>query len=197
MPRASPNPKSSPRPCAGVHRAARDGRSPQAPSLAAPWIPAQGRDDRISRRPALAHPRHASHPPLMRILLLSPLLLAAAPMLGQDSLPPPPDLRFDIPANAAPQQVQLRGGNYAPGEGVALHVHPGVEMAYVVAGTVEFRMGDTVVIKRAGDTNLIPRGTPHAAKNIGTDTARIVSAFVIDQGAQLRVPVGADGKPLP
>ncbi|WP_066800058.1 cupin domain-containing protein [Sphingomonas soli] len=130
----------------------------------------------------------------MRIILLAPLLLAAT--TAQDSLPPPPDLRFDIPADALPQQVQLRGGNYAPGEGVALHVHPGVEMAYIVAGTVEFRMGDKIVVKRAGESNLIPRGVPHAAKSIGPETARIVSAFVIDQGAQLRVPVGEDGKPL-
>ncbi|HSI16388.1 MAG: cupin domain-containing protein [Sphingomonas sp.] len=132
----------------------------------------------------------------MRILLLAPLF-AATPMLGQDTPPPPPDLRFDIPAGAAPQQVQLRGGNYAPGQGVPLHIHPGVEMAYVVEGTIEFRMGDTVVVKHAGDSTLIPRGTPHSAKNIGTGTARVVSAFVIDQGAQLRVPVGEDGKPLP
>ena len=126
-----------------------------------------------------------------------PLLLAAAPLLGQDALPPPPDLRFDIPAGAAPQQVQLRGGNYAPGQGVPLHVHPGVEMAYIVQGTIEFRIGGDTVIKHAGDSTLIPRGTPHAAKSLGPDTARIVSAFVIDQGAQLRVPVGEDGKPLP
>ena len=134
---------------------------------------------------------------VMRILIFTPLLLAAAPMLAQDALPPPPDLRFDVPQDKGPQQVQLRGGNYAPGAGVALHVHPGVEMAYIVAGTVEFRMGDTVIVKRAGDSNLVPRGTPHSARNIGTDTARIVSAFVIDQGAPLRVPVGEDGKPLP
>lgn len=133
----------------------------------------------------------------MRLLLLTPFLLAAAPMLGQDTLPPPPDLRFDVPADAGPQQVQLRGGNYAPGEGVPLHVHPGVEMAYVVAGTIEFRIGDQVMIKHAGDSTLIPRGTPHSAKSLGPETARVVSAFVIDQGKPLRVPVGEDGKPLP
>jgi quercetin dioxygenase-like cupin family protein len=133
----------------------------------------------------------------MRILLLTPLLLAAAPMLGQDSLPPSPDLRFDVPENAGPTQVQLRGGIYKPGEGVPLHVHPGVEMAYVVQGTIEFRMNGQVLIKHAGDTTLIPRGTPHAAKSLGPETARVVSAFVVDQGQPLRVPVGEDGKPLP
>lgn len=133
----------------------------------------------------------------MRLILLTPLLLAATPMLGQDSLPPPPDLRFDIPADAAPQQVQLRGANYAPGQGLPLHVHPGVEMAYVVTGTIEFRMNGLVLIKHAGDSTMIPRGVPHAARNIGTDTARVVSAFVIDQGKPLRVPVDEDGKPLP
>lgn len=132
----------------------------------------------------------------MRLLLCTPLLLAAAPMLGQDAPPPPPDLRFDIPEGAAPQQVQLRGANWAPGEGVALHVHPGVEMAYVVQGTIEFRMGGETIVKHAGDSTLIPRGTRHAARNIGKDTARVVSAFVIDKGAPLRVPVDEDGKPL-
>jgi len=132
----------------------------------------------------------------MRLILLT-LLLAATPMLGQDSLPPPPDLRYDIPADAAPQQVQLRGANYAPGQGLPLHVHPGVEMAYVVTGTIEFRMDAKVLIKHAGDSTMIPRGTPHAARNIGSETARVVSAFVTDQGKPLRVPVGEDGKPLP
>lgn len=132
----------------------------------------------------------------MRAFFLAPLLLAATPLLGQDSLPPPPDLRFDIPANAGPTQVQLRGANYAPGQGLALHAHPGVEMAYVVTGTIEFRLGDQIVIKHAGDSTLIPRGTPHSAKSIGTETARVVSAFVVDQGQPLRVPVGEDGKPL-
>lgn len=133
----------------------------------------------------------------MRILLLAPLFAAATPMIGQDTLPPPPDLKYDIPAGSAPQQVQLRGGNYAPGAGVPLHIHPGVEMAYIVEGTIEFRMGDQVVVKHAGDSTLIPRGVPHSAKNIGTGTARVVSSFVIDRGAQLRIPVGEDGKPLP
>lgn len=133
----------------------------------------------------------------MRILLLTPLLLAATPLLGQDSLPPPPDLRYDIPVGAGPTQVQLRGGIYKPGEGVPLHVHPGVEMAYVVQGSIEFRIGDQVMIKHAGDSTLIPRGVPHAAKSIGPDVARVVSAFVVDQGKPLRVPVGEDGKPLP
>lgn len=133
----------------------------------------------------------------MRTLILTPLLLAAAPLLGQDSLPPPPDLKYDIPAGAGPTQVQLRGGIYKSGEGVPLHIHPGIEMAYVVQGTVEFRMNGEVLIKHAGDTTLIPRGTPHAARSIGPETARVVSAFVVDQGKPLRVPVGEDGKPLP
>ncbi|RYG79799.1 MAG: cupin domain-containing protein, partial [Alphaproteobacteria bacterium] len=103
----------------------------------------------------VARGAQSRHPPLMRILVLTPLLLAATPLLGQDTLPPPPDLRFDVPANAGPTQVQLRGGIYKPGEGVSLHVHPGVEMAYVVQGTMEFRMHGEVLIKHAGDTTLI------------------------------------------
>ena len=133
----------------------------------------------------------------MRLLPLSPLLLAAAPILAQDALPAPPDLKFDVPADAGPTQVQLRGGIYKPGEGVPLHVHSGVEMAYIVQGTIEFRVGGQIMVKHAGDSTLLPRGVPHAAKSLGPDTARVVSAFVVDQGKPLRVPVGEDGKPLP
>jgi quercetin dioxygenase-like cupin family protein len=135
----------------------------------------------------------------MRLLLLTPLLLAATPVLAQDAAapPPPPDLRYDIPAGAAPQQVQMRGANYTPGQGIARHVHPGVEMAYVVQGTIEFRVGNQLIVRHAGETELLPRGIPHAAKNIGAGTARVVSTFIIDQGQPLRVPVGEDGKPLP
>jgi len=131
----------------------------------------------------------------LRLPFTALLLLAGAP--GEDSvaLPPPPDLHFDVPAGA-PQEVQLRGINLAPGQSIALHVHPGVEMAYIVSGTIRFRMGAETQVKHAGDSTLIPRGTPHAATNLGQEGARIVSAFVIDKGAQLRVPVGEDGNPL-
>ena len=133
----------------------------------------------------------------MRTFILASMLLAGTP--GQDSpaLPPPPDLHFDVPAGGAPQQVQLRGINLEPGQTIPLHVHPGVEMAYVVAGTIRFRMGSETLVKHAGDSTLVPRGTPHAATNVGQEPARVVSAFVIDRGAALRVPVSEDGKPLP
>ena len=131
----------------------------------------------------------------MRIVAAALLLLTGTQ--GQDAppLPPPPDLHFDVPAGA-PQQVQLRGINLAPGQTIPLHVHPGVEMAYIVSGTIQFRMGTATLVKHAGDSTLIPRGTAHAATNIGQDSARVVSAFVIDKGAPLRVPVGEDGRPL-
>jgi len=129
------------------------------------------------------------------MLITALLLLTGTPGEDAPALPPPPDLHFDVPVGA-PQEVQLRGVNLAPGQTIPLHVHPGVEMAYVVAGTIQFRMGAETQVKHAGDSTLIPRGTPHAATNIGKDGARVVSAFVVDKGAPLRVPVGEDGKPL-
>ena len=131
----------------------------------------------------------------MRIVATALLLLLGGPGEDAPALPPPPDLHFDVPAGA-PQEVQLRGVNLAPGQSIPLHVHPGVEMAYVVAGTIQFRMGAETLTKYAGEGTLVPRGTPHAATNAGKDSARIVSAFVIDKGATLRVAVGEDGKPL-
>jgi quercetin dioxygenase-like cupin family protein len=129
----------------------------------------------------------------MRMIATALLLLTGAQGQEAPTLPPPPDLHVDVPVGT-PQEVQLRGINLAPGQTIPLHVHPGVEMAYVVAGTIQFRMGTETLVKHAGDSTLIPRGTPHAATNIGKDSARVVSAFVIDKGAPLRVPVGEDGK---
>jgi quercetin dioxygenase-like cupin family protein len=131
----------------------------------------------------------------MRLMIAS-LLLAAVPAQTADT-PPPPNLQFDVPADHGPQEVRMLGLNFAPGQTVPLHVHRGVEMAYVISGTIRFRLGDKTEVKHAGDSTLIPRGVPHEATNIGSDVARVASTFVIDKGAPLRIPVGEDGKPLP
>ncbi len=46
-------------------------------------------------------------------------------------------------------------------------------------------------IVHAGGSFLIPRETPHDAKNIGTDVAHLAITFVIDKGTPPRTPVDA------
>ena len=59
-----------------------------------------------------------------------------------------------------------------PGGGTLPHVHPnGEERFSVERGTVAFRVGRRRVIARPGDELVVPRGTKHAFKNVGSDEA--------------------------
>lgn len=63
------------------------------------------------------------------------------------------------------------------------HHHPGEEVGYIVAGTVrmERRGGDTTVLN-AGDGFLIPPGVPHNATDLGPDTGRMLSTYIVRTG---------------
>ncbi|MFB2599234.1 cupin domain-containing protein [Herbiconiux sp. P17] len=63
------------------------------------------------------------------------------------------------------------------------HHHPGEEVGYIVAGTVrmERRDGETAVLN-AGDGFLIPPGVPHNATDLGPDTGRMLSTYIVETG---------------
>jgi len=63
------------------------------------------------------------------------------------------------------------------------HIHPGEEVGYIVAGQVEMRVQgrDTVVLK-PGDGFLIPPRTPHNARDLGPDTGRMLSTYIVETG---------------
>jgi quercetin dioxygenase-like cupin family protein len=66
------------------------------------------------------------------------------------------------------------------------HTHPGEEVGYIVAGTVEMgiRDADTLVL-HAGDGFLIPPQTPHNARDLGPDTGRMLSTYIVEIGQPL------------
>jgi quercetin dioxygenase-like cupin family protein len=63
------------------------------------------------------------------------------------------------------------------------HHHPGEEVGYIVAGTVrmERRDGESRVLN-AGDGFLIPPGVPHNATDLGPDTGRMLSTYIVATG---------------
>ena len=66
------------------------------------------------------------------------------------------------------------------------HVHPGEEVGYIIAGEVEMKVeGRPTVILRAGDGFLIPPRTPHNARDLGPETGRMLSTYIVDQGQPL------------
>ena len=63
------------------------------------------------------------------------------------------------------------------------HHHPGEEVGYIVAGKVRMERRDrTTQILNAGDGFLIPPGVPHNATDLGPDTGRMLSTYIVETG---------------
>lgn len=77
------------------------------------------------------------------------------------------------------EAVQVRV-DLAPGVAFGRHTHPGEEIIYVLAGTMEYDVdGKPPVTLKAGDVLFIPAGTVHAAKNAGSGTASELAAYIV------------------
>jgi quercetin dioxygenase-like cupin family protein len=71
------------------------------------------------------------------------------------------------------------------------HTHPGEEVGYIVAGTVEMRIRDAeTLLLRAGDGFLIPPRTPHNARDLGPGTGRMLSTYIVEIGQPLATLTG-------
>jgi quercetin dioxygenase-like cupin family protein len=79
-----------------------------------------------------------------------------------------------------------------PGVASGWHVHPGEEVGYIAAGEVEIMVaGRQTMMLRAGDGFLIPPRTPHNARDIGPETGRMLSTYIVETGQPLSVLVAA------
>jgi quercetin dioxygenase-like cupin family protein len=66
------------------------------------------------------------------------------------------------------------------------HTHPGEEVGYILAGTVEMQVeGRPTRTLHAGDGFLIPPGTPHDARDLGPGTGRMLSTYIVEIGKPL------------
>jgi quercetin dioxygenase-like cupin family protein len=73
-----------------------------------------------------------------------------------------------------------------PGVESGWHIHPGEEVGYIVAGTVEMMIKDqSTLVLHAGDPFLIPPRTPHNALDRGPDTGRMLSTYIVEVGQPL------------
>jgi quercetin dioxygenase-like cupin family protein len=114
--------------------------------------------------------------------------------------PPPPD---GLAATLERVEVQ-RGPSSIPGREIVQvlttipvgvesgwHIHPGEEVGYILAGRVEIMIrGRPSVTVRAGDGFLIPPRTPHNARDLGPETGRMLSTYIVDVGEPLATLVG-------
>jgi quercetin dioxygenase-like cupin family protein len=71
------------------------------------------------------------------------------------------------------------------------HTHPGEEVGYILAGTVEMQIrGRPAAVLHAGDGFLVPPGTPHNARDLGPGEGRMLSTYVVDPGQPLATLTG-------
>ena len=55
--------------------------------------------------------------------------------------------------------------------------HDSDEVAYVLAGEITFKIGDEVSVGGPGTCAFLPRNIPHAWKNSGSETGRVVFLY--------------------
>ena len=75
---------------------------------------------------------------------------------------------------------------FAPGVSFPKHSHPGEEIVYVVAGSLEYALeGKPPVTVNAGEVLFIPAGTPHAVRNVGSGNASELATYIVEKGKPL------------
>jgi quercetin dioxygenase-like cupin family protein len=66
------------------------------------------------------------------------------------------------------------------------HTHPGEEVGYILAGTVQMMIeGQETLILHAGEPFLMPPGTPHNALDLGPETGMMLSTYIVEIGKPL------------
>ena len=75
--------------------------------------------------------------------------------------------------------------DFAPGAAFPRHTHPGEEVIYVLAGTLEYEVAGKPATLKAGDVLFVPKGTVHAARNIGSVPATELATYDVEKGKPL------------
>lgn len=61
------------------------------------------------------------------------------------------------------------------------HMHPGEEVGYILAGTVQMEIKDRPTLTlNAGDPFLIPPRIPHNALDLGPETGQMLSTYIVE-----------------
>lgn len=121
------------------------------------------------------------------------LLAAAVAAQAPPAAPLPaalPIATLDVPQDKGAQEVQVLRREFPVGASSGWHVHPGVEVAYVLSGAMRLEMaGQPVRTLRAGESFSMPRGIAHNGTNVGRVPARLVITYLVDKGAPVRSAV--------
>ena len=84
------------------------------------------------------------------------------------------------------EAIQVRV-DFAQGASFPKHSHPGVEIAYVLSGMVEYEMNGKTIQLKAGESLYIPAGASHSAKIIASGTSSELATCVVEKNAPIVV----------
>lgn len=113
---------------------------------------------------------------------------AAKPAQARDALAGKLNRRViqRAPASIPGREIVQVETEIPPGVESGWHIHPGEEVGFIIAGEVEMHVqGRPTIILRAGDGFLIPPRTPHNARDIGPETGRMLSTYIVEPGQPL------------
>ncbi|WP_229429172.1 cupin domain-containing protein [Massilia sp. ST3] len=113
---------------------------------------------------------------------------AAAPALAQkldaNGIGRTEAVRHDFDGGREAIQVRV---DFGPGAAFPKHSHPGVEIAYVLEGTVEYELEGKPVVLKAGEALYIPAGAVHSARNPGQGKAAELATYLVEKGKPIVV----------
>jgi len=83
------------------------------------------------------------------------------------------------------EMIQSRVG-VEPGSPSIRHTHPGEEIIYVLAGSLEYQIdGQPTQVYNAGEALTVPAGVIHAVRNAGTSTGTALATDIVEKGKPL------------
>lgn len=87
-------------------------------------------------------------------------------------------VRHDFDGGREAIQVKV---DFGPHVAFPKHSHPGVEIAYVLEGTIEYEMNGKKIALKAGESLYIPAGAVHSARNLGGGIASELATYLVDK----------------
>ena len=76
--------------------------------------------------------------------------------------------------------------DFEPGSFATRHKHPGEEIIYVLAGSLEYQIdGSPPVVLQPGDVLFVPAGAIHSARNVGKVRGAELATYIIEKGKPL------------
>src|SRR5436305_7487535 len=97
---------------------------------------------------------------------------------GQDPVSPGRSFSLKLRGGETGESVMMFEETVPAGTKSTFHLHhDSDEVAYVLSGEVTFLIGDEVTVGGPGAYPFMPRGVPHAWKNTGAETGRVLFLY--------------------